>query len=102
MDLRNVKGITLELNIHGLKEIRKGSLRLQVEYMVYKLQDFFETILHPHSTFINNRLVIKDHMDYKITKAITRGVTKLWVLTLRILKHFGTIMKNLKTLHMKI
>ncbi len=32
-------------------------------------------------------------MDYKITKAIIGDVTKLWVLTLRILKHFGTIMK---------
>ncbi len=65
----------------------------QVEYMVDKLQDFFDTILHPHSTFISNRIVIEDHMDYKITKAITWGVTELWVLTLRILKHFGTNMK---------
>ncbi len=64
-----------------------------MEYMVNKLQDFFDTILHSHSTFISNRLVIEDHMDYKITKAITRGVTKLWAMTLRILKHFGTNMK---------
>jgi hypothetical protein len=61
--------------------------------MVNKLQDFFDTILHSHSTFISNRLVIEDHMDYKITKAITRGVTKLWAMTLRILKQFGTNMK---------
>ncbi len=61
--------------------------------MVDKLQDFFDTILHSHSTFISNRLVIEDHMDYKTTKAITRGVLELLVLTLRILKHFGTKMK---------
>ncbi len=56
--------------------------------MVDKLQDFFDTILHPHSTFISTRLITEDHMDYIIIKVITRGYYRIMGFDIENLKTF--------------